>query len=143
MAMLVQPYLFFEGRCEEALAFYRDKLGAEILMMMRRRESPEPPTSGMNQPGLDDKIMHASFKIGDTTLMGSDGNCTGTPEFKGVTLSIVTASADEARQRYEALSDGGQPFMPLQQTFFSPAFGMLKDRFGLNWMVMCSPEGQA
>lgn len=141
--MLVQPYLFFEGRCEEALAFYRDKLGAETLMLMRRRESPEPPTTGMSQPGLDDKIMHAAFKIGDTTLMASDGNCTGTPEFKGVALSISTASADEARQRFEALSDGGQPFMPLQQTFFSPAFGMVKDRFGLNWMVMCSPEGQA
>ena len=140
--MQIQPYLFFEGRCEEALNFYRDKLGAEILMTMRRRESPEPPTSGMNQPGLEDKIMHASFKIGESTLMASDGNCTGTPDFKGVTLSITTATADEARQRYEALSDGGQPFMPLQQTFFSPAFGMLKDRFGLNWMVMCSPEAQ-
>jgi PhnB protein len=140
--MLIQPYLFFEGRCEEALNFYRDKLGAEILMMMRRRESPEPPTSGAGQPDLDDKIMHASFKIGDTTLMGSDGNCTGTPDFKGVALSITTASEDEARQRYEALSDGGQPFMPMQQTFYSPAFGMLKDRFGLNWMVMALPEGQ-
>ena len=97
---------------------------------------------GLRTVSSTDKIMHAAFRLGDTTVMASDGRCSGRPEFKGVTLSITTESEDEARRMFEALSDGGQPFMPLQQTFFSPAFGMAQDRFGLNWMVMCSHEGQ-
>lgn len=141
--MQVQPYLFFEGRCEEALNFYRDNLGAEIVMTMRFSENPVPPQPGMTPPGSENKIMHAAFRIGESMLMASDGNCSGATDFKGVTLSITTQTQDEARRVYDALADGGQPFMPLQQTFFSPAFGMAQDRFGVNWMVMCSPEEQA
>jgi PhnB protein len=141
--MYVQPYLFFEGRCEEALGFYRDRIGARIEMMMRYRENPEPASPGRLPPGSDDKIMHAAFHVGDSILMASDGNCSGQPDFKGISLSITTTTADEARQKFDALAEGGQPFMPLSSTFFSPAFGMLKDRFGMNWMVMCLPENQA
>ena len=141
--MHVQPYLFFEGRCEEALMFYRDRLGAEIEMMMRYGEEPASPTSRPRLPERDDKIMHAAFRLGETFVMASDGNCSGQSDFKGVSLSISTATLDEARSMFDGLSDGGQPFMPLSETFFSPAFGMLKDRFGVSWMVMCAPQVQA
>lgn len=139
--MKIQPYLFFEGRCEEAIAFYRDALGADVEMMMRYSDNPEPPPPGMTPPP-GDKIMHAAFRVGDDFIMASDGNCSGTLDFKGVSLSLSTETPDEARQRYDALANGGQPFMPLCATFFSPAFGMLKDRFGVTWLVMSAPQTQ-
>jgi PhnB protein len=134
--MLVQSYLFFDGRCEEALNFYRKAAGAEVEMMMRFKDSPEPAQPGMVPPGAENKVMHASFRIGDTTVMASDGRCQGKPSFQGFALSIAAASEGEADRLFGALSDGGQVQMPLTKTFFSPRFGMLTDRFGVTWMVI-------
>jgi PhnB protein len=132
--MLVQPYLFFEGRCEEALEFYTKVLGAKVEMKMRYSESPEAP-QGM-PAGYEKKIMHSAFKVGDTTLMGSDGMCSGQSSFKGFSLSVSAKDEAEAKRLYAALSEGGQQTMPLTKTFFSPAFGMLTDKFGVGWMVL-------
>jgi PhnB protein len=134
--MVVQPYLFFEGRAEEALEFYKKVLGAEVLMLLRVKDSPEPPQPGVLPPGSDNKILHMGFRIGDTTLLGSDGNCKGTPDFQGFSLSLTVPTADEAERKFAALSERGQVHMPLTQTFFSPKFGMLADRFGVQWMIM-------
>lgn len=134
--MQVQPYLFFDGRCEEALDFYRKALGAEVTMLMRFKESPEPQPPGMCAPGSDDKVMHAAFRIGDTMLMASDGECLGKPEFRGFSLSITAKDDAEAERRFNALADGGQVQMPLTKTFFSSRFGMVADRFGVGWMVI-------
>jgi PhnB protein len=131
--MLVQPYLFFEGRAEEAVELYRKALGAEVTMLMRYKESPEP---GSIPPGGENKVMHMSLRIGDSVVMGSDGRCSGKPAFQGVSLSLAVKSDAEAEQRFAALSEGGQVQVPLTKTFFSSRFGMLTDRFGLGWMVM-------
>ncbi len=137
--MKVQSYLFFNGKCEEALAFYRKALGAEITMMMRFKETPEPRTGG--SPGDAEKIMHADFRIGETLLMASDGMpITGQPEFKGITLSIEVADDAEARRVFDALCEGGQAKMPLAKTFWSSSSGMLTDRFGVSWMVNVGSE---
>ena len=134
--MQVQPYLYFDGRCEEALEFYRKKLGAEVTTLMRFSESPEPCAPGMIPPGSENKVMHASFHIGETVLMASDGNCKGKPKFDGISLTISVPSVAEADRLFAALSDGGQVQMPLMQTFFSPRFGMVADRFGVSWMIL-------
>lgn len=134
--MIVQPYLFFGGRCEEAIDFYRAVLGAQVTMMMRFSESPDPPPPGMVPPGSENKVMHAAVQIGETMVMASDGNCGGTTNFQGFSLSISVADEAEANRVFTALSDGGQIHMPLGRTFFSPAFGMLADRFGMSWMVI-------
>ena len=135
--MKVEPYLFFEGRCEEALEFYRTALGAEITMKMRYSENPEPqqqsPGCGPISP---DAIMHAAFRIGETNVMASDGMASGQPVFKGISLSLSPATEAEAQKLFAALSDGGQTQMPLTKTFFSPAFGMVADRFGVSWMIV-------
>lgn len=132
-AAVIQPYLFFNGRCEEALEFYRSALGAEVQMVMRFKDSPEP------HPGLasgnEEKIMHASFRIGQTTLMASDGRCGGTPNFDGFTLSITLPDEAAADRVFAALGDGGKVEMPMMKTFWSPRFGMVEDRFGVGWMV--------
>jgi PhnB protein len=133
---LVQPYLFFDGRCEEALEFYRRALGAEVLMLMRFKDSPEPPQPGMCPPGSGEKVMHASFRIGETTLMASDGRCEGKPSFQGFSLSLTVPAEAEAERLFAALADGGQVQMPLTKTFFSARFGMVSDRFGVCWMVL-------
>ncbi len=131
--MTVQPYVFFDGRCEEALAFYRDTIGAEITMMMRFGESPEPS----QMPGVEpDKIMHAAFTVGGTMVMASDGHCSGQPRFEGFALALSVKDEAEANRAFAALAEGGAVAQPLIKTFFSPAFGMLKDRFGVMWMVM-------
>jgi len=134
--MLVQPYLFFDGRCEEAVEFYRSALGAEVTMLMRFKESPEPHNPEMCPLGADDKVMHASFRIGDTTVMASDGRCLGQPSFQGFALSLTVPNDAEADRRFAALADGGQVQMPLAKTFFSPRFGMVADRFGVSWMII-------
>ena len=134
--MEVQPYLFFEGRCEEAIEFYKKKLGAKVDMLMRYKDSPEPPQPGMTPPGSENKIMHATLKIGETTLMASDGRCQGKPNFQGFSLSIPAANEAAAEKLFSALSDGGQVQMPMSKTFFSPRFGMTTDRFGVGWMVI-------
>ena len=134
--MLVQPYLFFDGRCEEAVEFYRRALGAELQMLMRYRESPEPAPPGMVPPGSEHKVMHASFRIGDSVVMASD-DCSGqTKAFAGFSLSIAVADGAEAKRYFDALADGGSVQMPLGKTFFSPCFGMVTDRFGVGWMVI-------
>jgi PhnB protein len=134
--MQVQPYLFFDGRCEEAIEFYRRTLGAEVLMLMRMKDSPEPPQPGTCAPGSENKVMHASLRIGDTTLMASDGRCQGKPSFQGFSLSLPVATPADADRVFNALSEGGQVQMPLAKTFYSPRFGMVADRFGVSWMVI-------
>jgi PhnB protein len=134
--MQVQPYLFFDGRCEEALDFYRAALGAEVTMLMRFRDSPEPPPPGMVPPGAEGKVMHAAFRVGDATVMASDGRCGGNPAFQGVSLSLTVPDEAAAERTFAALAEGGQVQMPLDRTFFSPRFGMVADRFGVSWMVV-------
>jgi len=129
----VEAYLFFDGSCDQALEFYRKVLGAEVLMLMRFKDSPDPTMCA----GVDkEKVMHASFRIGETTIMASDGRCTGKPKFEGFALSLAVASEEEGRRAFAALSEGGQVEMPLSKTFFSPLFGMVTDRFGVTWMVI-------
>lgn len=140
--MQIQPYLFFGGRCEEALAFYKDALGAEVAMLMRYKESPEPPPPDMVAPGSDEKVMHATLQVGDTLVMASDGSCDGRTNFDGFSLSISVDDPADAKRMFEALADGGQVQMPLGETFWSPCFGMVADRFGLGWMVNVASEEQ-
>jgi|SRR5919108_3949358 PhnB protein len=137
---VVQPYLFFDGCCEEALEYYRKTLGAQVEALMRFKDSPDP---GMCAPGAGDKVMHASFRIGETTLMASDGQCKGRPSFDGFSLSLTVPDAAEAERLFAALADGGQVQMPLAKTFFSPRFGMLADRFGVSWMIYVAPSRQS
>ena len=134
--MQIQPYLFLDGRCEEAIAFYKKMLGAEVQGMMRFKENPEPQSPGMMPPGSENKIMHASIKIGGTTLVASDGRCTGKPNFQGFALSLTAKDKAEAERLFKSLGDGGQVQMPMSKTFFSEAFGMVADRFGVSWMVI-------
>src|SRR5260370_12043714 len=131
---VIQPYLFFNGRCEEAVEFYRKALGAEVEMMMRFKESPEPPKPGMVPPGFENKIMHTSFRVGQTTLMASDGSA-DKANFRGFSLSVSVSTEADADRAFTALADGGQVRMPLAKTFWSPRFGMVEDRFGIGWMV--------
>lgn len=133
--MKIEPYLFFNGRCEEAIAFYRDTFGAEVAMLMRYRESPEAPPMPL-PPGWEDKVMHASLQIGDTQVMASDSCGPEAPQFQGFSLSVAMQDADSAKGVFDALADGGQVQMPLGKTFFSPCFGMVTDRFGVGWMVI-------
>ena len=140
--MQVQSYLFFDGRCEEALNFYKAALDAQVTMLMRFKESPEPPRPGMTPPGSENKIMHSAFRIGDTILMASDGHCQGKPSFQGISLSITAADDAEAERIFAALAAGGQVQMPLTKTFFSSRFGMAADRFGVSWMIIVAPTQQ-
>ena len=137
--MNIQPYLFFDGRCAEALDFYKLILGAEVLMLMHFKENPEEPKPGTVPPGSDDKVMHTSFRIGDSVLMASDGRCTGNPVFHGMVLTLNVKDAAEADRLYSAPGDGGQIQMPMTKTFFSPRFGMVADRFGISWMIIVPP----
>ena len=130
--MLVEPYLFFDGKCEEALEFYRRTIWAEVTALLRWKDNPDPQ---MAMPGAADKVMHARLRIGDTMVMASDGRCQGKPEFQGFALSLTAADAAEADRLFAALGDGGQVQMPLSETFFSPRFGMVADRFGVSWMI--------
>ncbi len=134
--MQVQPYLFFEGRCAEAVEFYRSKLGAQVNTLMRYKDSPEAPQPGMVPAGCYDKVMHMSLRIGDTTLMASDGRCLGRTNFAGFSLSLTATNDAEAERLFAALADGGQVQMPLTKTFFSSRFGMVADRFGVPWMIV-------
>ena len=136
--MEIQPYLFFDGRCEEALAFYRKTLGAEVKMLMRWKDHPEPDPN-MSPPNGADKVMHAQFRIGDTTVLASDGRCQGQPKFQGFSLSLTVPNDGEAKRLFGALAEGGQVQMPLAKTFFSSSFGMVADRFGVSWMVYVAP----
>ena len=134
--MQIQPYLFYNGRCEEAINFYRAALGAEVTMLMRYKESPEPASHGDPE-----KVMHASLRIGETTLLVSDGRCSGQLSFEGFALSLTVRDDAEAQRLFAALSDGGQVQMPLAKTFFSSNFGMVNDRFGVLWMIYVMEAG--
>lgn len=135
--MHVQSYLFFDGRCDEALAFYKKALGAEVTVLMRYKDNPDPPKEGcVPPPDMMDKVMHSAFTVGETTIMASDGFAEGKPEFKGFGQAITVKDSAEATKVFDALSDGGQVQQPLTETFFAHAFGMLSDRFGVHWMVM-------
>ena len=137
--MQVQPYLFFEGRCEEAVDFYGKTLGAKVDVLMRYQDSPEPPQPGMCPPNSENKIMHGSIRIGETVVMVSDGMCSGRSNFQGFALSLNAANETDARNMFAALGDGGQVRVPLGKTFFSPCFGMVADRFGVVWMIIVMP----
>jgi PhnB protein len=134
--MRVEPYLFFDGRCEEAIEFYRKALGAEVTALIRNKESPEPPPPGMLPPGSENKVLHSNLRIGETMVMVSDGHCQGKPSFQGFSLSVTAPNETEAKRMFAALADGGQVQMPLAKTFFSPCFGMVADRFGVSWMII-------
>lgn len=135
--MKVQPYLFFDGRCEEALEFYKKAIGAQVGMMMRFGESPD----GHGPEGVSgDKVMHASFFVGNTLIMASDGWAKGQPKFEGFCLSLSAKDEADSQKLFSALSDGGEVTQPLAKTFFSPSFGMVKDKFGVHWMVMVPQE---
>lgn len=131
---VIEPYLFFGGRCEEALEFYRSTLGAHVDMIMRFNESPKPLPPGVLQPGFENKVMHCSFHIGATRVMASDG-CNDKSSFSGFSLSLTVPDEAEANRIFALLCDGGQVQMPLGKTFWSPCYGMLADRFGVGWMV--------
>jgi PhnB protein len=131
--MQVQSYLFFDGRCDEALEFYKKAIGAKVGMLMRFKDGPDQT---MCNPGNSEKVMHATLQIGDTTVLASDGRNTGQPKFEGFALTINAANEAEADRTFNALGEGGEVTMPLTKTFFSPRFGMLKDRFGVHWMVL-------
>ena len=135
----VQPYLNFNGCAEEAIEFYRDALGAEVTMLMRFKDSPDPAAC---PPGDGEKIMHASLRIGGSTVMASDGRGAGQAEFKGIWLSITAASDSDAERLFGALAEGGEVQMPLAKTFFTSNFGMVSDRFGVSWMIVVAPDVQ-
>lgn len=138
--MKIEPYLFFNGRCEEAVEFYRQAVGAKVEALIRFKESPEPPNPDCPvPPGWEDKVMHGSFRIGETLVMASDGHGGAPAEFRGFGLSITVKDAAEAKKVFDALADGGQVQAPLSPTFFSPSFGMVADRFGVMWMVIALP----
>lgn len=131
--MRIEPYLNFNGRCDEAIEFYKKAVGAEVTMLMRFKESPD---QSQNTPGTEEKVMHSALRIGETTVMASDGRCTGAASFQGVTLSLSVANDAEANRLFKALGEGGQVQMPLTKTFFASSFGMLADKFGVGWMVI-------
>ncbi|MES2037070.1 MAG: VOC family protein [Pseudomonadota bacterium] len=132
--MQVETILAFGGHSEAAIRFYTEALGAEVIGMMRWKDSPDPALR-MVSPDPD-KIMHASFRIGSTTLMASDGVETlSQPDFKGFTLNLEARDDAEAKQFFAALSNGGKVQMPLAKAFWTSLSGMVVDRFGLSWMV--------
>jgi PhnB protein len=144
--MLVQPYLFFEGRCEEALEFYKKTLGAKPGMLLRFKDNPEPPTPEQAAQGcgpgvgMEEKVMHTEFQIGDSLVMASDGRCSGKPNFAGVALSITYPDVPAVDKAFNGLAEGGQVQMPLAKTFFADKFGMVTDRFGVTWMLLKPAE---
>ncbi|CAN5301473.1 VOC family protein [soil metagenome] len=138
--MQTNPYLFFDGRCEEALDFYKRTVGAEVTMMMKYKDAPAEAKANMT-PGSEDKVMHAALRIGENSVMASDGHCTGHPEFKGFALSLMTKEPDKADTLFKKLAEGGQVQVPMTKTFFAERFGMLADKFGVNWMVLGGSTG--
>lgn len=133
--MNIQPYLYFNGRCAEAVEFYRRALGAQVEMMMRIGDSPEPPPPGALPPGSENNVMHAALKVGDSYLLASDGMAAAPAQFAGFNLSLQMADAAAANRVFAALADGGTVQMPLGKTFWSPLFGIVRDRFGVAWMI--------
>lgn len=133
-ATKLEPYLFFGGQCEEALEFYKQAIGAQVQMMMRFEESPEPAPADELAPGFEKKIMHASFTVGNHVIMASDG-CEPGKGFQGFALSLNFPAEAELNETFARLAEGGKVELPLTKTFWSPRFGMLRDKFGVNWML--------
>lgn len=138
---IIQPYLFFDGKCEEAIEFYSKALGAKVNMLMRYKDSPEPPPPGC-APADSNKVMHAQFQIGETVIMAADGRATGNPKFEGFSLSLSLPTPADVDKAFNALANGGKVEMPLAKTFFSAKFGMVEDKFGVFWMVLVTPNSQ-
>jgi len=138
--MHVLPYLQFDGRCEEAIEFYKTALGAKVEQLMRFKDAPD---QSMISPGSENKVMHSCLSIGDAKVMASDGRCRGEPSFQGFSLTLMTPNAADAERLFHALEAGGAVQMPLTETFFSPRFGMVTDRFGVSWMILATPDGSA
>lgn len=134
--MHIDPYLSFEGRCDEAIAFYKKSLDAKVTRLLRFKDNPAPSAGCQPKPGTEEKVMHASLSIGSANVMVSDGQCKGNPTFTGIALSLAVKDDAEAQRRFTALSDGGQAIVPLAKTFFSSSFGMVTDPFGVTWMVL-------
>jgi PhnB protein len=135
----IQPYLFFDGKCEEAIEFYKHAVGAKVHMLMRYKDAP--PEAQQNMPPANkDKVMHATLQIGQSIVLASDGHCKGNPKFEGFALSLALKTPEEVDKAFQALSEGGQVAMPTGETFFSKRFGMLTDKFGVMWMVMVSQQ---
>jgi PhnB protein len=137
---LIQPYLFFNGRCEEALKFYEKAIGAKLEMLMRYKDCPETPKPGTVPPNYENKVMHTSFRVGSSVIMASDG-CDTSPKFEGFSLSLTVPTEAEADRVFKALSEGGEVTLPLSKTFWSPKFGMLQDKFGIGWMISLPTPG--
>jgi PhnB protein len=131
--MKVQPYVFFDGKCDEALEFYKRALGAKVTALMRWKEAPD---KSMITPGHENKVMHSEFQVGETVILASDGRGTGKPSFQGFALTITADNDADAKRIFNALGDGGQVQTPLEKTFFASLFGMVADKFGVGWMVM-------
>lgn len=139
---IIEPYLTFGGRCEEALEFYKNALGATVEMVLRFEDSPDPVPEGMLPPGFEKKIMHSAFRVGGSLIMATDG-CEASGGFGGFSLSISVGDEKEARRLFAALAEGGTISMPLEKTFWSPLFGMVADRFGVSWMInLCVPGSE-
>jgi PhnB protein len=137
---VVQPYLFFNGRCEEAIEFYKKAVGAEVMFLMRFKDSPEPPPPGAQPPGVENKIMHSTLRIGGSVVLVSDGRNSGILNFDGFAMSLSAPTPADADRWFAALSDGGKVVMHICKTFFSPRFGMVTDKFGVVWMVIVQPD---
>ena len=138
--MQVRPYLYFNGRCEEAVDFYKQALGAEVMMLLRFKDSADAPPRGLLPAGTEDKIMHVWFRVGDTELMASDGDCEGGTSFQGFSLSISPANDTEADRFFSALADGGEVQMELDKTFWASCFGVVTDRFGVSWIISVADD---
>ncbi|MBI1179313.1 MAG: VOC family protein [Alphaproteobacteria bacterium] len=138
--MKVQPYINFNGRCDEALDFYKTAIGAEVQMLMRFSDAPPQDGMPMPDPALADKVMHSSFTVGETTVMATDGECRAGTGFVGISLTLDVPDVDEARTLFDALSQGGRPATPFGPTFFARGFGMVADKFGVSWMVIAPAE---
>jgi PhnB protein len=134
-AMQLEPYLFFDGRSDEAIEFYKTVLGAKLEFLMRFNQCPPPHPPNL-APELANKVMHATLRIGESNVMVSDGPCKGAPSFSGFSLSVKAANAAEARRIFPLLGDGEKVTMPLDKTFFASLFGMVTDRFGVSWMLI-------
>jgi PhnB protein len=134
--MQLQPYVHFNGQCEEAIEFYKKAVGAQVNMLMRFKDMPASCGPSPITPGTENKVMHANLRIGDSVVLVSDGQCTGVTKFDGFSLTLTASSDAEAEKTFNALADGGAVRMPLQKTFFSSKFGMVNDRFGVPWMVI-------
>jgi len=136
----VQPYLFFDGRTEEALEFYKTAIGAKVEMLMRFKENPDQPDPSHMPPNSGEKVMHAAFRVGDTQVLASDGNCAGKPSFQGFGLALNAKDDAEAEKLFAAVGKGGQVQMPMAKTFFASRFGMVADKFGIMWMVIAEAK---